>query len=140
MYNFDFFKSTRLFKIRRIGFAQIRSWATAHSDPADYIPVFTDVLTIDEVKLEVEWKFTLLSFELADIRPRPRRVGVPTCSGVISILHLRSNRQRFRHRGGQGVRVLKSHPHVRRISTTARVLPIPKQGNDHDSNQLVSGC
>ena len=50
----------------------------AHSNPADYIPGFIHVLcAINEIELEVEWKMTLLSFKLVDIRPRRRHVVAP---------------------------------------------------------------
>lgn len=63
-----FFKSTRLFKTRRIGFAQIRSWVVAHSNRGDYIP-FSRTYRQAQYKLEVEWKIAQ-SFELVDICPR----------------------------------------------------------------------
>ena len=66
----DFSKSTRLLKIRRIGFLQIRSRARPHLNPADYIPASAPAQAIRNTKIKVEWKITRLSFELADIRPR----------------------------------------------------------------------
>ena len=122
----DFFKSTRLFKIRRIGFLQIRSRVTAYSNPADYIPVFTPVQAMHNIKLKVEWKVILLSFELVDIRPRHQcavgttgRRGRPdfVFAGPALGLPALSGLGRLRC-----VEVFESHVHVRRTSNTTGVL------------------
>lgn len=87
----DFSKSTRVLKIRRIGFLQIRSRARPYLNPADYIPVFTPAQAIGNTKIKVEWKITRSSFELADIRPRSRHAMVPAASWILRLGPSRSD-------------------------------------------------
>ena len=123
-----------------IGFVQIRSWAvrTAHSNPC--IPVFTHVQAVEKIKLEMEWKNILLSFEFGGVRPRHRRPVAPTWGEA------RRLRLTFADIAPMlpvlgCAEVPTSHALVRHTSTTvARLLPTPKRGNDHGTNQLVTGC